>query len=204
MALITDYTTLTTAIADYLARNDLTTFVPNFLQNCQNKLYRTMRIRAMETALAGTMASGVLALPADYLELKQAYIDTNPPVPLERTTRELIYSKYRAGNLSGRPRSIARDIDSFIFGPAPDSDYDVAGTYYKLLPILSGDNTTNWFTDNASELLLYGSLLEAQPFLMNDKRIGVWQNFFNDSMASIDLSEQMENHSGSTLAARAC
>lgn len=200
MAKITDYNSLVTAVTDYLARSDLTPFIPNFIQNTEEKLYGTLRIRTMETALTGTIANGVLAVPADYLELKYIYLDSSPVVFLERTTPEIIYTKYRSN--SGRPLEIAREADNFIFGPTPDGSYDVAGIYYKKLTALSTSNTTNWFTANAPELLLYGALLEAQPFIRNDARIATWQTLFDQSYMRVDRQNKRERTSGSTLATR--
>lgn len=203
MALVTNYATLVTAIQDYLARSDLATFVPNFLQNAEQKIYRSLRIRPMETALSVTIASGVAALPADYLDLKYAYVNASPVKFLERVTPEEIYRNYPTRSSSGQPHWIAREAENFIFGPYPDSTYAIAGIYYKQLTILSASNTTNWFTTNAVDVLLYGALLEAQPFLMNDKRIPVWQALFEQSIATIDGQDRRERHSGSTLQVRA-
>jgi hypothetical protein len=202
MARITDYATLVTAVGDYLARSDLTTFIPNFVQNTEEKLYGTLKLRAMETALSGSIASGVLAVPADYIELKYAYLTTTPVTFLERTVPELIFTKYSTRSASGRPLEIAREASNFIFGPYPDDTYTVQGIYYAKLPALSVSNTTNWFTSNAPELLLYGALLEAQPFLMNDKRIPTWQMFFDLSVERVARQEKREKGSGSTLATR--
>jgi hypothetical protein len=203
MALINSYATLVTATEDYLARSDLTSWVPNFLQNSQKKLYRSLRIRPMETALSVTIASGVAALPADYLDLKYAYVNASPVKFLERVTPEEIYRNYPVRSASGKPHWIAREAENFIFGPYPDSTYSIAGIYYKQLDLLSASSTTNWFTTNAPEVLLYGALLEAQPFLMNDKRIPVWQALFNEAIDTIDRQERREKHSGSTLQVRA-
>jgi hypothetical protein len=202
MSLITDYSTLVTAITDYLARSDLSSFVPNFLQNCQGKIYRSLRLRTMETALSGTIASGVLAVPADYLELKYAYLTTDPSTFLERTTPELIYTKWRTRSASGRPLEIAREAENFIFGPFPDDTYAVAGIYYKQLTLLSASNTTNWFTTNAPEVMLYGALLEAQPFLMNDKRLPTWQMLYDQALETVKRADRRESFSGSTLATK--
>lgn len=202
MALIVDYATLVTAITDYLARSDLSSFVPNFLQNCQGKIYRSLRLRTMETALSGSIAGGVLAVPADYLELKYAYLTTDPSTFLERTTPELIYTKWRTRSASGRPLEIAREAENFIFGPFPDDTYAVAGIYYKQLTLLSASNTTNWFTTNAPEVMLYGALLEAQPFLMNDKRLPTWQMLYDQALETVKRADRRENFSGSTLATK--
>jgi hypothetical protein len=174
------------------------------LQNGQSKLYRGLRLRTMETTLSGTIASSVLAVPSDYMELKYAYIDGTPQQILGRTSPEQIFTTYRASNRSGKPLEIARSGSNFIFGPLPDSTYTVGGVYYALPTLLSASNTTNWFITNAPDMLLYAALLEAQPFLMNDKRLPVWQQMLTESIALVKRQEDRENGSGSTLATRAC
>lgn len=197
MALITSYATLVTAVEDYLARTDLTSYVPNFLQNSQKKLYRSLRTRPFEAALSVAISSGVAAVPADYRDLKYAYVDASPIRFLKRSTPEQILTDYPTRSSSGVPSLIAREVDNFIFGPYPDSTYTITGVYYKHFDLLSASNTTNWFTTNAPEVLLYGALLEAQPFLMNDARIGVWQALFNEAIDTLNSQEKVEKASGS-------
>jgi len=47
--------------------------------------------------------------------------------------------------------------------------------YYELPPLLDDAVQTNWLTDYAPQLLLYGTLLEATSFLKNDERLPTWQ-----------------------------
>jgi hypothetical protein len=195
MALITNYATLQTAIADYLNRSDLTTFLPNFTQNAEAKLYKALRIRAMETALSGTISSGVLAVPDDYLELKFAYITTAPVQFLKRVAPESVYSDYPTRSGAGIPQVISRQGSNFIFGPYP-GDYTLAGIYYARLAALSASNTTNWFTTNAPDVLLYGSLLEAEPFIMHDERLTAWKAFYDVAVKSIVDEDRREGMSG--------
>lgn len=196
MAIITSYATLQTAIGDYLNRADLSTFLPNFTQGAEGKLYKSLRIRAMETALSGTIAGGVLAVPSDYLELKFAYITTSPVQFLARVTPESIYTDYPTRSGAGIPQAIARQGSDFIFGPYP-GDYTVNGIYYARLTALSASNTTNWFTANAPNLLLYGSLLEAEPFLGNDPRLPMWKAMFDYEFKAVQDEERRESRSGS-------
>lgn len=196
MALINSYATLQTAISDHLARSDLSTFLPNFTQTAEDVIYKRLRIRAMETALSGTVASGVLDVPDDYVELKYAYVSAAPVTWLQWVTPEQLYNEYPVRSGSHTPRLISREVDSFIFGPYP-SDVDIAGVYYKRLPALSGSNTTNWFTTNAPSVLLYGSLCAAEPFIKNDARLPMWQVMFEQCLKTIEDEEQRERRSGS-------
>lgn len=78
------------------------------------------------------------------------------------------------------------NYDHFIFCPTPDKAYPVEIVYEALPDLLSDFNQTNWLTDFAPQLLLYGVLMEAAPFLKNDERIPVWQQFFDRALASIN------------------
>lgn len=201
MAIITNYSTLQTAIGDYLGRSDLSTFLPNFTQNAENKLYKELRINAMETALSGTISNGVLSVPNDYIELKTAYVSMTPIRFLKRASPEEIYSKYPVRSGGEIPTLIGREGSNFIFGPYPGG-YTIAGIYYKRLTALSGSNTTNWFTTNAPDILLYGSLLEAEPFLGNDPRVPLWKAAYDIALKAIKDEEMRERYSGSSKQTR--
>ena len=87
------YSDLQTAIATWLNRTDLTAYIPDFIALAEERVYRNLRVKAMETALNDTIASGVIAVPSDYIELKSAYIDGSPAYALERLSVEEIYTK---------------------------------------------------------------------------------------------------------------
>jgi hypothetical protein len=203
VAIITDYSTLDAAVDAYLKRADLSGYVPNFIQNAEQTLYRSLRVRAMENAFTGTISGGVLALPTNppYIALKYAYVNTSPVMPLDRVPADMIYSQYpnRSG-VNGIPSMIAVERTNFIFGPYP-GDYEVKGVYYGRLSALSVSNTTNWFTSYAPDLLLYGALLEAEPFLGNDPRIATWQALYNRAFLSVQTEDRSERHTGGSLAA---
>lgn len=203
MAIITNYATLQTAISDYLNNSTLTTFLPNFTQNAEGKLYKKLRIRAMENALSVTIAAGVAAVPTSpaYLELKHAYVDVSPVVTLKRVPAQEIYAMFPVRSGGATPQYIANDGDNFIFGPYPNN-VAVKGIYYGRLPALSASNATNWFTTNAPDLLLYASLLEAETFLVNDPRIAVWRLFYQDAFDAVAGEETRQRSSGGKLATR--
>jgi hypothetical protein len=44
---------------------------------------------------------------------------------------------------------------------------------------LDSANQSNWFTQYAPQALLYGTLLQAMPFLKNDERMPMWQQNYS-------------------------
>jgi len=196
---ITTYSELKTAVANWLNRADLTSYVADFVRLGEDRIYRELRIRAMETALSDTIASGVIAVPSDYIELKHAYVNGTPTRKLNRCDPEFIYDRYPLRSSNGKPSFIAREGSNFIFGPYPDSAYTIKGIYYARLSALSDSNTTNWFVTNAPGILLYSALLQAEPFLKNDARMATWEAMYQNAKDGIEREERNEQFSGSGL-----
>jgi len=152
----------------------------------------------METTFVGTVSAGVIALPTSYIDLKFAYINRTPTQWLERKTNRWIYEKYPLRSSESLPKFIAREGSNFIFGPYPDSNYTLGGVYYKNLgPLSSSAHAV--FTNNP-DLYLWGSLLQATPFLGNDKRISLWQAKYDQALSSAQLTSDKEEYSGGSLA----
>jgi hypothetical protein len=69
-----------------------------------------------------------------------------------------------------------------MIAPTPDDDYAYEVLYYERVQPLDATNQSNWFTEYAPQALLYGSLLQAMPFLKNDERIPMWQAQYEQIM----------------------
>jgi hypothetical protein len=72
--------------------------------------------------------------------------------------------------------------DHWMVAPTPDDDYQFEVLYYERLQPLDSANQTNWLTEYAPQAMLYGTLLQAMPFLKNDDRIGTWQAMYQQAM----------------------
>lgn len=78
------------------------------------------------------------------------------------------------------------DYSHWLIVPTPDEAYPIEILYYELPPLLDDATQTNWLTEYAPQLLLYGTLVEATPFLKNDERINVWQSMYDRSAAMLN------------------
>jgi len=204
VALITTYTSLQTEVGNWLAKSNLTADIPALIQMWEERFYRQPKNfgRWMETSLSSTIASNVIAVPSAYLGLKYAYINGSPSSKLDRVSLNQLYGTYPRGGDTGLPVWISRDTTNFVFGPLPDSDYTVNGVYWAkptLLRSFAGDAAAHWLIVNAPDLVLYGTLLEAQPFLMNDKRIPVWKEFYREALQDYRDLHKEEDFSGSPV-----
>jgi hypothetical protein len=203
MAVVTSYSTLLTAVGDYLARSDLSTFTPNFVQNFEERFLRDADNWGswMESALSVTLANNLAALPASYLGLRVAYIAGNYAQPLKRVTLEQLYSRFPRGRgTSGVVTLIARNGSNFEFGPENVSG-TLTGVYYAKPTVLrsfASDAAAHYLIVNAPDLLLYGALLEAEPFLRNDDRLVVWKSAYDWALDAYRSRLRLEDSSGST------
>ena len=203
MAVISSYSTLLTAVGDYLARSDLTTFIPNFVQNFEERFYRDPENWAswMESALSVTLSNNVAAVPTGYLGLRIAYFSTYRP--LKRLSLEQLYARFPRGTTvssAGIATYIARNGSNFEFGPAVQSG-TLLGTYYAkptLLRSFASDAAAHTLIVDAPDLLLYGSLLEAMPFIKDDARIPLWQAAKELALQAYRDKYTEEDGSGST------
>ena len=178
MAVITSYSTLQTEIASWLARSDLTSSIPGFIQSFEESFLSDPENHAswMESALSVTLSNNVAALPSDYLGLRIAYFSGYSP--LSRITQEQLYARYPRGKGSaGLAAFVARNASNLEFGPETQSG-TLLGTYYAkpvLLRNFASDAAAHFLIVNFPQMLLFGSLLAATPFIKKDERLPVWQ-----------------------------
>ena len=206
MALST-FTELKDAVEDWLDRSDLTDRIPDFITLAEARLNRDLRIRPMEVRSSMETTSGqrYFNLPGGYLQMRNMQINTNPITPLEYITPEMLDRLY-GSDTTGKPRAYSLIGDEIQLAPIPDSDYTVEMAFYeKFTPLgdgTSGTVTSNWLTTNAPDVLLYGALLEAEPFIKNDERIGLWLNAYNGAIKKLQDADARDRHSGSAMRVR--
>jgi hypothetical protein len=193
---LSTYSDLQNAVASWLHRADLSGQIPDFITLAESRINNDLRHRAMETQTASTVASGVIAVPTNYIELKDSYVSsTSPYRNLDRKTAEWIYENYPTRSGGGIPDYIAREGSNFIFGPYASDGNVVTLTFYnRFAPLSTSVNSV--FTAYPG-LWLYGALLEASPYLKNDARIPVWEAKFSQLFSLVQKESDDEFLSGS-------
>ena len=81
------------------------------------------------------------------------------------------------------------DYTHWLVAPTPASAYTFEVLYYERLQPLDSSNQTNWFTIYAPQALLYGSLLQAMPFLKNDDRVPMWQAQYAQVVSTLQMED---------------
>lgn len=173
MSRVQDYASLCQAIVDFTHRPTIAPFCDYFIQDGEDLIYRKVLelnegngLRWMEMEFDETISGGGIAVPDDYLAPKEFHVVTDSGTyDIEVRDPGWIYSQYPMRSASGIPGFMAREKDSFIFGPYPDSAYEITGLYYGRAAALSAQNTTTWMTTNMPMTLLTACLIGASKFL---------------------------------------
>ena len=163
-------------------------------------------IRATELNVAGqvdyddlrkystsTFTSGnrYVSLPADCMIVRSVQmINGSNRTFLERRDTSFI-SEYNSGGTTGEPKFWANwDANTLILAPTPDQAYTLEMWYNETPERLSSTNTTTFVSNNAPELLLYGTIAEAYSYLKNPQEMQLYDQKFQAALQAF-AQEQM-------------
>jgi hypothetical protein len=189
MAFVLTYDTLTTAVIDYLERNDanLVAQIPLFIMLGERRVARDLKILGLKVAITDNFTPnlGVFAKPTRWLNDSSFNIGTgaelNSRVYLLQRSVEWCRQYWPDPTQVGTPKYYASDYNyNFWFVvPTPDIAYPYEILYYETPPLIDAITSSNFLTENAPEVLLYATLLETAPYLKDDERIKVWQERYD-------------------------
>ena len=194
------YAELKTAVANWLDRDDLTDRIPEFIALAEARMNRVLRLRMMESKYtASTVASQRnYNLPTGYVQMRNFQINTSPITPLQYVSPE-IYDRLWGGSTGGTPQFYTIIANEIQLGPIPGSVLTMEMLFYKKITALSASNTTEQMLTDNPDIYLYGALLEAEPFIMNDERVALWAKGFAQAVADLQEQDNKDRHSGSAL-----
>ena len=201
---LTTYTELKASIADWLNRSDLTSAIDDFISLSESQIERQLRTRQMIVRATATIDTEYGAVPGDFLETKSLKLNTNPVTSMQFETMDSLDSLSNTTYISpGKPLYFTIVGGQIRVLPIPDGSYTAELTYYAKLTKLSSTNATNWLLTQAPDVYLYGSLLQAAPYLQDDARIQVWSSLYQAGIEQLQIADDRGSTSGGSLQARA-
>lgn len=200
---ISTYSELQSAVADWLLRTDLTSVIPSFIDLAEAKFNRRIRDYRMVTRTSITVDAQYEDVPTDWLENVRFQLETSPITTLEYVTPDQAAEEERLHSSNGRPLFFTMIGEQFQIIPSPDTTYSATLTYYAKIPALSDSNTTNWLLTTAPDLYLYGTLMEAAPYLDDDQRIQTWGSLYEQGMNALQIESDRAKVGSSSIRMRA-
>jgi hypothetical protein len=186
---IDNYSELQAEIANWLKRVELVNDIPNFIVLAEAQNNRVVRTTDMETRSQATADAEFLGLPIDCLEIREIHIVDSPNRLLAYYTPQAFQAEQRYQD-TGAP-TIYTVIDNQIrLHPAPSasSTREIEITYVAKIPRLTVASPTNWLLTNHPDIYLYGSLVQAETFLYNDKRVPMWKSMLQEAVQQANIA----------------
>lgn len=196
-ASVMTYDSLVENIQSYLERTDAATLdkIPLFIMLAEQVIAAEIKFLGNLTVNASTMTTGqnVIDKPARWHKT----VSMNVTVAGER--QPVLLRKYEYLR-EYWPNPTSTDVPKFycdydythwMVAPTPAQDYVFEVLYYERVQPLDSSNQTNWFTIYAPQALLYGSLLQAMPFLKNDDRVPMWQAQYTAIMQTLMTEDKL-------------
>lgn len=184
------YDSLTTTVLQYLERKDaaVVNAIPTFITLAEFEIAEQIKTLGQLQVAETTLSDGnaVVQKPARWRKTVSMNITVNgkkQPVYLRKY--EYLKNYWPDVNEVDVPLYYAdTDWDHWYIAPTPDQDYAMEVLYYERIAPLSSANQTNWITQNAPNAMLFGTLLQAMPFLKNDQR-QIFQQKYTESMQAL-------------------
>lgn len=200
---ISTYSTLKSSIADFLNRDDLTAVIPTFISLAESQMQKEVRHHRMMRRSEGQIDSRYSPVPPTWLETLRLHITGEKSYRLELTGMDdMLQLRTETGGMAGRPTHYAHVGETIEIFPTPDDVYDIELLYYEKLPVLSDSNTTNWLLEVSPEAYLYGSLMQAAPYLQDDARIQVWGSLYAGAVSATNQEAKRARFGGSGIRMR--
>lgn len=196
-ASVMTYDSLVENIQSYLERSDASTVdkIPLFIMLAEQVIASKIKFLGNLTVNTSTMVANnaVIAKPARWhktVSMNITVAGEREPVLLRKY--EYLRNYAPDPTETGTPKYYADyDYTNWLVAPTPDVAYAFEVLYYERVQPLDSSNQTNWFTIYAPQALLYGSLLQAMPFLKNDERMQMWQAQYDVIMSTLAEEDKL-------------
>lgn len=188
---LTDYAGLQASIAGWLmGRDDLAAVIPDFIALAEDDMSKRLRLRSMLKSAAVDSTTG--ELPADCLAVKSASIDGRGNLEFA-TLNEL--ATWDLADRGGQPTYWGIDGNQLVVSPTQASG-TVAIRYYARVPALSDAAPVNQILAAHPAIYLYGSLLQAAPYLLEDARVQTWGQLYEQAAGLAQGSDDAAEYPG--------
>lgn len=204
-----DYNILKQTIINYTNRNEpvFIASIPTIIEQALNSIYSDVRtIGFQKTTISPLLMKPnipYLPKPIDYkstINFQYTNADSETVFLLPRSY-EFCINYWPDITKTSAPLYYSADLDVpqnddaqalFYITPTPDIAYPYQLTYLSFPPVFNEANSKNFLTDKYPDLLIYGCLVKAIPFLKSDERTAMFESLYAKAVqrANKDTSER--------------
>lgn len=149
-----NYDNLKSAVIKWSKRDDVTAFIDDFIDLCEAEMYKTLRIRDMQSRQTASTNGRYLELPDNFIEMRRLRVISGSQ---SYEMQSCVPESMRIVSGSGIPQfyTVSTQLE---FDRAPDSTYTIEMQLWKSLTALDDTNTTNQVLTRFPDIYLFGSL----------------------------------------------
>jgi hypothetical protein len=170
------YGDLSSVIADWMNRNDLTGSVQSMIALAEARMRRELAPLFGEVSASVVTTGGLGALPSDYGTLIRVMYGTRTLHQLSVTAADSIPTSY------SEPYVYTIEVGNIRTWPA--GAFTLLVLYQPLLPQLSEGNPTTTLLSLHPDLYFYGSMMFAEGFVANDQRADLFKSLWDEALES--------------------
>jgi hypothetical protein len=184
---LSTYADLQTQVQNWLARDDLSSYIPDAITLFEASAARRLRADGQEAVTSLTTSSGSVALPTGFLGARRLSWTGTPYLVLEYVSPQ-IYAEYYNTSTQGIPQRYTIEASTIKTTPIDDST-SLQLVYWAKTAALSG--TLNWLWTNHPDAYLFGTLAEMNFFNKGNalQMASVWKQRRDEIFDEIRLSE---------------
>jgi hypothetical protein len=194
VSFVLTYDSLTSTVLQYLERSDqaVVDAIPTFITLAEFEIAQQIKTLGQLQVVESVMNAGdpTIAKPARWRKtVSMSILKDGQRLPI--LLRKYEYLKLYAPDATTTdvPLYYADyDYEHWLIAPTPDAAYEFEVLYYERISPLSSENQTNWITQNAPNAMLFGTLLQAMPFLKNDSR-QIFQQKYDQALGALKTED---------------
>lgn len=183
---IANYSDLQQSIANFITRDDIATYIPDFIALAEARIVRDLKTSEIEITTTLTVDSASESLPDNFAGMVRAHLGGVYPT-LDYLPPDRFHSTY-ASSVTERPVAYTIEGNIIYFAPEPADSYTMTYTYTGK-PDIATDNTNRLLTIYP-DIYLFGALAETADFLQDTEAQAKYEGRYQSAIKSANESNQ--------------
>lgn len=198
-----DYNSLKNQIISYTNRNEpvFVSNIPDLINQAMSNIYSRAKTIGFQKTVSAQMApdQSTIPKPVDYKSTVSLQYTVNSEVKflLNRSYEfcTTYWPNITSADENSPPLFYSADLDvqqnnaapAFIYiAPTPKIAYPYRLIYLSFPPVFNEQNSQNFLTDKYPNLLLYGCMVQAIPFLKSDERAQLFTSLYEKELENVN------------------
>jgi len=202
---LNNYANLKTAIANFLARDDLTSEIDDFIDLTEADFNRRLRIRAMETVDSAFIINAETeGIPTGFLQVRSFILTSTSPDRALVLMSPFHQANTQGFNNVGNPQAYSVEGTNFRFSPVPGTNVTARLSFYKAFDAINATTTTNHILTNHPDVYLYGALYFASTFIrgMDQGTVVQFKTQYESALKQVEDADDLDKYNGTPLVQR--